>query len=215
MHLQSWPLFGLTITTPRLELRYVDDELAGALMELAARVGVHAPDFMPFSTPWTRLESPQLEREGLQFYWRNRSSLSPAKWTVPFAVFDDGELVGVQDVGATSFRVTRSVSTGSWLGLPFQGRGIGKEMRTAVLHFAFDGLGALEAHTSAFVDNPSSQGVTRALGYVPNGTFLDDREGETTRHVRFVLSRDDWLARRRDDITIDGLEPCLPMLGAD
>jgi RimJ/RimL family protein N-acetyltransferase len=215
MHLQSWPLFGLSITTPRIAMRYVDDELAGALLELAVRVGVHAPDFMPFATPWTRLESPQMEREGLQFYWRNRSTLSPAKWSVPFAVFDDGELVGVQDVGATSFRTTRSVSTGSWLGIPYQGKGIGKEMRAAILHFAFDGLGALEAHTSAWHDNPSSQGVTRSLGYVENGTYLDDREGATTRHLRFVLSRDDWLTRRRDDITIEGLDPCRPMLGAD
>lgn len=214
MRLQSWPLFGLSITTPRLTMRYVDDETADALTELAVRVGVHRPDFMPFSTPWTRQESPVLEREGLKHYWRNRVILSPEKWTVPFAIYDDGELVGVQDVGAEKFAITRSVSTGSWIGLPFQGKGIGKEMRTAVLHFAFEGLGALEAHTSAFHDNPSSVGVTKALGYRDNGSYLDDREGTTTRHLRFVMSRDDWLPRRRDDITIEGLEPCLEMLGA-
>ena len=39
------------------------------------------------------------------------------------------------------FAVHRTVDTGSWLGQAFQGRGFGKEMRAAVLGFAFDGLG--------------------------------------------------------------------------
>src|SRR4051812_11182861 len=48
-----WPLFGLRVCTPRLELRYVDDELARALAELAID-GIHPPDTMPFNVPWSR-----------------------------------------------------------------------------------------------------------------------------------------------------------------
>ena len=213
--MHHWPLFDLRITTPRLELRYIDDDLGAALMTLAATDGVHAPDFMPFSTPWTRLEPPQLQRQGMQFYWRTRAETSPESWMVPMAVFDDGTLVGVQDVLARSFRVTRSVTTGSWLGRSHQGQGIGKEMRAAILHLAFDGLGAEVAETSAFADNPSSLGVTRALGYRENGWYLDVREGQQARHLRFIMTRADWEARRRDDITIEGLEACLPQLIAD
>ena len=213
--MHHWPLFDLRITTPRLELRYIDDDLGAALMTLAATDGVHAPDFMPFSTPWTRLEPPQLQRQGMQFYWRTRAETSPESWMVPMAVFDDGTLVGVQDVLARSFRVTRSVTTGSWLGRSHQGKGIGKEMRAAILHLAFDGLGAEVAETSAFADNPSSLGVTRALGYRENGWYLDVREGQQARHLRFIMTRADWEARRRDDITIEGLEACLPQLIAD
>ena len=212
MVLQSWPFFGLSITTPRLELRYVDDDLADGLMQLAARDGVHAPDFMPFTVPWTRFEPPHLQRQGMQHYWRGRASLAPERWTLPFAVFDDGTLVGVQDLAAEHFSVTRSVTTGSWLGRSHQGRGIGKEMRAAVLHLAFAALGADVAHTSAFADNGPSQGVTRSLGYRENGWQVDDREGVAVRHDRFVMERADWERRRRDDITVEGLEPCLPML---
>ena len=61
------------------------------------------------------------------------------------------------------------MDTGSWLGRRFQGRGLGKEMRAAVLGFAFDGLGAEVAETSAFLDNLPSNGVSRALGYEENG----------------------------------------------
>ncbi len=47
-----WPLRHLVLRTPRLELRPVDDDGLFALAELA-RLGVHAPELMPFTTPWT------------------------------------------------------------------------------------------------------------------------------------------------------------------
>jgi RimJ/RimL family protein N-acetyltransferase len=210
--MHHWPLFDLRITTPRLELRYVDDEIAARLMELAATAGVHAADFMPFTIPWTRFEPPFLQQQGMQHYWRLRAETSAARWSLPMAVFDGGELVGVQSVMANDFARSRWVETGSWLAIPFQGKGIGKEMRTAVLHLAFDGLGAEHAGTAAFHDNPSSVGVTRSLGYRENGWSIADREGVYDRQLRFVMSRADWQARRRDDITVSGLEPCLHQL---
>jgi RimJ/RimL family protein N-acetyltransferase len=88
-------------------------------------------------------------------------------------------------------------------------------MRSAVLHLAFAELGAEVAETSAFADNPASLGVTRALGYQENGWYLDVREGQQARHLRFLMTRADWETRRRDDITVEGLEPCLPQLLAD
>jgi RimJ/RimL family protein N-acetyltransferase len=93
-------------------------------------------------------------------------------------VSEHGDLVGVQDVFAQHLTTTRTVTTGSWLVQRAQGQGIGKEMRAAVLHFAFAGLSAVEAYTDAFEDNPASLGVTRALGYEPNGTHLYNREGK-------------------------------------
>src|SRR6476661_7534358 len=78
---------------------------------------------------------------------------------------------------AKPFTTTHTVTTGSWLVQRAHGQGIGKEMRAAVLHLAFQGLGAVEAYTDAFDDNPASLGVTRALGYEPNGTRLYAREG--------------------------------------
>lgn len=56
-------------------------------------------------------------------------------------------------------------------------------------------------------------GVTRSLGYAENGWKIDDREGKPAKHLRFVMTRADWEATRRDDITIEGLEPCLALLG--
>ena len=47
-------------------------------------------------------------------------------------------------------------------------------MRAAVLHLAFDGLGARRAVSDAFEDNPGWLGVSRKLGYrddESNGTW--------------------------------------------
>ena len=47
-----WPLFDLVVHTPRLTLRYLDDECAVAMAALAGR-GIHDPAYMPFAMPWS------------------------------------------------------------------------------------------------------------------------------------------------------------------
>ena len=208
-----WPFFELRVRTPRLELRYPDDDDAVALAALAAK-GIHPPDFMPFTHAWTDVASPELELKAVQHFWLARANLTPENWALPMAVVVDGAVVGVQDMHAPiDFRVTRLVSTGSWLGMPHQGQGLGKEMRAAVLHLAFAGLGAEVAISAAFLDNASSIGVSRSLGYEDDGYYICMRRGEAARQIRFRLERAAWEQRRRDDIVIEGLEPCLPVLG--
>ena len=96
--------------------------------------------------------------------WRHRANWSPDNWTFTGAVFVDGKPVGVQDLEAEHFRAVRSVETGSWLGRAHQGQGLGREMREAILHLAFAGLGAEEALSGAFEDNAASLATSRAVG---------------------------------------------------
>jgi RimJ/RimL family protein N-acetyltransferase len=208
-----WPFHDLVVRTPRLELRYIDDTLAVELAMLAAK-GVHDPGFMPFAFEWTDVPSPQLERNTLQFYWRTRAELGPAAWVLNFAVVVDGEVVGTTGFITSQFATTRVFETGSWLGRAHQGKGIGKEMRIATLQLGFDGFAAQVATTTAFADNGPSLGVTRSLGYEPNGEELKVRRGEPATSLHFRLTRDQFQARlRSDDITLHGVEPCLPVLG--
>jgi RimJ/RimL family protein N-acetyltransferase len=208
-----WPLFALRVRTPRLELRYPTDDQLAAVVALAAE-GIHDADAMPFYVPWTRATSPELERGMLQYFWSQRGALSPARWSLPLVVLEQDRPVGIQDVMAEQFGVTRTVETGSWLVQRAQGRGIGKEMRAAALHLAFDGLGATEAYSASFEDNPASAAVSRANGYRANGSVLFAREGMPARNMKWVLPRARWELRRRDDIEITGLEPCRALLGA-
>ena len=209
-----WPIFGLRITTPRLELRVPDDEDLVELFE-AARAGIHAADEMPFGVPWTdSLQEPGALERYLQYHWAARGRLTPESWTLAFAVLADGDIVGTQDLMAEDFAGARSVSSGSWLTRSAQGRGFGVEMRAAVLHLAFAGLGALEAQTSAWIDNPASQRVSLRLGYQHEGECLLARRGEPTRHLRYRLTREAWQDNHFDGIELHHLEPCLPLLGA-
>ena len=209
-----WPFYALRITTPRLELRVPDDEDIVELFE-AARAGIHPAGEMPFGIPWTDgiEEVGALERFA-SFYWTMRGTLTAQDWSLPFAVASEGSIIGTQDVKAEDFAGSRSVSTGSWLTVSGQGRGLGVEMRAAVLHLAFAGLGALEAQTSAWHDNPASQRVSLRLGYEHEGQQLLARRGEPTPHLRYRLTRDAWQRNHFDGIELHGLEPCLALLGA-
>ncbi|MFD2355516.1 GNAT family N-acetyltransferase [Nonomuraea ferruginea] len=103
------------------------------------------------------------------------------------------------------------MSSGSWLGRRFQGMGIGTEMRGAVLHLAFAGLGAEYATTEAFEDNHSSIAVTRKFGYHDDGITLHRRQGRPVVSRNFRLPRADWTPV--EGIEIHHLGPCLPLLG--
>lgn len=209
---EHWPLFDLRITTPRVELRYPDDDTVFALVDLAAS-GIHDPSWMPFSIPWTDQPDGVRQTNSLQHLWRARAQLTVGDWSLPFAVFSEGELCGVQDVAATEFARRRTVKTGSWLGRRAQGRGIGTEMRRAVLHLAFAGLGAEVADTGAWHDNEPSLGVTRKLGYEPNGESVELRRDQPDRQLHFRMLRARWEADLRcDDIELHGVEACLPLL---
>jgi len=208
-----WPLFDLRITTPRLELRYVDDELGTELATLAAK-GIHDPAFMPFSLPWTDAPSPELERNAMQWYWRARAAVSATHFHLELAAIIDGVVCGSISVGGDAFPILREGGTGSWLGREFQGRGIGTEIRRGALHLLFAGLDAQRAHTLAFEDNAASLGVTRKLGYRETGEQWKVRRGEPARAIAFEMTRDHWEQHlRTDDITIDGLTDALPLLG--
>jgi len=209
-----WPFYALRITTPRLELRVPDDE---DIVELfaAARAGIHPQGEMPFSVPWTdSLHEPGAFERFCSYHWASRGAIAAEKWSLPFAVLSEGAIVGSQELLAEDFAGARSVSSGSWLTTSAQGRGLGVEMRAAVLHLAFAGLGALEAQTSAWIDNPASQRVSLRLGYEHEGQQLLARRGEPTPHLRYRLTRADWQQNRFDGIEMHNLKPCLPFLGA-
>jgi RimJ/RimL family protein N-acetyltransferase len=208
-----WPLFGIVVRTPRLELRSVDPDLSYTIAALAAE-GIHDPATMPFLLPWTDVASPELERNCLRHYWEQWAGVRPEAWNLSFAVVVDGEVHGIQAVHTADFAILRTFDTGSWLGRRFHGRGTGSEMRAAVLHLMFAGLGAREATTSAFDDNAPSLAVTRSLGYEPDGRETRRRRDEAGEILRFRLPRERWERQRRDDIEIDGLtDDALAMLG--
>ena len=208
-----WPLFDLRLRTARLELRLPTDDDIVALYR-AAKDGIHDPDWQPFTVPWTDAPSPEFERGFVLHYWRKRADWTVARWDLPFAVICDGVHVGVQEVHGHDFPRLHEVGTGSWLGQRFQGQGIGKEMRAAVLHFAFTGLGAQWARSQARADNAGSIGVSRALGYEDDGLEVAPRRDEVVFEQRLRLSRERWARFQTVDVEIEGLDTCRDLFGA-
>jgi RimJ/RimL family protein N-acetyltransferase len=211
--MRNWPLFELRITTPRLELRLPS---LSDLEQLADRAveGVHAPDAMPFHIPWTRAPRGELGRNVIQYHLSTLGLVDPpGNWVCNFVVEFEGVVVGSQSVLGKEFAVRREVSTGSWLGLAYHGRGIGTEMRAAVLEFAFRGLGADFATSGAFLDNAPSLGVSRKLGYREDGLAVHDVDGRRMHEQRLRLRREEFVSPV--PVWISGLEPCLPLFGVE
>lgn len=213
---QVWPPSALRVVSGDLELRYADDPTVEALARMAATEGVHPADFMPFMTPWTVGTAEDVARSVLRWHWKQRAELTPERWQLELATWAGGRLVGTQGAVGKDYAITRSAETGSWLGLPHHGQGIGTRMRLLILHLLFDELDAEVATTGAFADNGPSLGVTRKLGYEANGESIAVRWGAPAPERWFRLTREQWLARpdeQRLDVTYEGTSALREFLG--
>jgi RimJ/RimL family protein N-acetyltransferase len=210
----AYPPLNLQVRTPRLELAGATDDLLERLIPVV-RAGVAGPGpAPPFDDPASLYEdSPEREWQWLRRIWAGRARVDATRWRLYFVVIVDGEPAGMQDLIGVDFATFGTVTTFSWLGPRYRGRGVGREMRAAVLHLAFAGLAAREAGSDAFTDNHASNRVSQALGYEPNGTDWATRRGEAAPLRRWKLTRDVWDQTRRDDIELIGVEDCLPVLG--
>jgi RimJ/RimL family protein N-acetyltransferase len=205
------PLYGLRLRTPRLELRLGSHEELVELGRLAER-GVHPPEEMPFAIAWSdRIGEPGFVAEFVAWHEGHLESWSPEEWTLNLLVWASDELVGTQGVLAERFAEQPVVNTGSWLGLEHQGRGIGTEMRAAVVELAFRGLGAARAESSWLEGNAASRRGSEKLGYVETGVRTQTPRGEPVADHVVAIEREVWSCPV--PVEIEGLEPCLPLFG--
>ncbi|MDZ7883098.1 MAG: GNAT family protein [Mycobacterium sp.] len=201
-----WPLFDLEVSTPRLSLRYVTDDLGAQLAGLAAQ-GIHDPATMPFAEPWTDVPAPELQRNAIRYYWRCRAETYCDHWDLNFAAVDHGgQVVGMCTLHADRFPALRTATTGSWLGRAFHRQGLGRELRQAALHLLFAGLGGRQATTRAWHDNAASLGVTASLPYSADGTAEELRRDRPDTMLSFSMTREQWRTVRRTDIELTGTE---------
>ena len=210
---ELFPPLGLVVRAGELALRPFADQDLPEYTALIRRPIFEDPD-SPQVFPWYRAEPEVRVREALRFQWRLRCGISPESWTLPFGVWAGGRLIGAQDVSAVRFAERRTVTSGSWLTLDAHGNGCGKLMRQAMLVLAFDHLGALRAESAAVVGNAPSYGVSRACGYIDNGTEISTIPGSSEEQQRFLVTPE--LLRRPDvPVEVEGLTPALrEMLGA-
>lgn len=202
---ELFPTFGVRIALGPLELRGLTDEDLPGLCDLAV-AGIHPPERMPFSVPWTDAPPAELARNIARYHWQARADFSADAWVLHLGVWYAEELVGTQALETHDYLVTRTGETGSWLGSRHQGRGIGTAMRQLICAFAFDHLDAAEVTSAAFLDNPASIAVSRKIGYRDNGVVrLRRREGELAENLRLVLTPDAFV-RPHGPVEVQGAE---------
>jgi RimJ/RimL family protein N-acetyltransferase len=202
------PLWDVRVRTRRLELRLpTEDELVELFR--VAEGGIHPPEEMPFFVPWT--DDLQLDAF-MEFHQRTWAAWRPEKWSLNLIAFLDGEPIGSQGIEAEDFAAKREVVTGSWLGAPHQGRGLGTEERAAVLELAFAGLGAEVALSGSLVHNLASQRVSEKLGYRMTRTRTVAPRGKPVEHYDYRLERADWTCPVA--VELGGVAPALPLFGA-
>ena len=197
--ISTWPLFDLRLRFGNLLLRPVTES---DLPMLTANL----PDDVDLD-PSLPAERPVALFQG---YWRAQSRWSHQDWALSFLVEDRAQFVGVQVLEGSDFGRLRTVDSASWLIPSARGQGIGKAMRSAVLDFAFGTLLALSAVTAAWRDNVASLGVSRALGYKPNGEYWHRRGDQADVMVHLRLARSDWIPL---GVTVEGFDLCRDMFG--
>jgi RimJ/RimL family protein N-acetyltransferase len=208
-----WPLFDLRISVGNLLLRPKTEADLLAIADTLPDDLELDPNAMTYTGLPDRVNRGVIMHQG---YWSAWGSWSVASWRLPFAVLDGDRLIGSQTLEGDDFPRLRVVDSSSYLLPEARGKGHGKAMRRAVLALAFGELGAEVAITSAWHDNHASLGVSRALGYEPNGETRHARGDGVDRMVHLRLTRETWLASGlAEGITVTGFAPCRPFFGLD
>jgi RimJ/RimL family protein N-acetyltransferase len=206
-----WPIFNLRLTTDDLELRHLTEADLGTMAAIL-------PDDLeqdPAATRYAGLDEDMNRRVLVhQGYWRALGTWRPESWALSFGVFRDGELIGQQGLEGDDFVALRTVDSSSFLIPTMRGRGLGKQMRAAVLALAFGPLGARFAISSAWMDNSASLGVSRALGYADNGVTAHRRDDGAGEMAHMRLTHERWLASGwANRVDVAGVADCTAFFG--
>jgi RimJ/RimL family protein N-acetyltransferase len=208
-----WPLVDLRLRTADLVLRPMVEADLDRLADLVtASTDIELDPSLPAFEGIAGSDARGVAVH--QFYWRALGSWRPGSWRLLTVAEHGGELVGSQDLKGGEYGALRTVETASYLFLPWRGRGFGGQMRRAVLALAFDHHEALAADTEAWHDNAASLGVSRSVGYQPNGETLHDRDGRLDRMVRMRMTREQWVATGAGaSVQVDGFDACRHLFG--
>ncbi len=206
-----WPVLDIRLRTPDLELRHLTEADLPDLAELIPEDAEQDPASYRFEGL-----DPATSRGVVvhQDYWRARGRWRVESWELSFGAFHDGVLVGYQGLEGDDFPTLRTVDSSSFLGVGSRGRGLGVQMRAAVLALAFGSLGARWAVSSSWTDNAAALGVSHSLGYVDNGVVPHRRGDGPGEMAHLRLDRATWRASGWPErVTVSGVEGSQPWFG--
>ncbi len=202
---EIWPPFALHLRSDGMELSPVKEADITELAQIA-RGGVRRDGIEAFHVNWDSGTDEQIARSLAQYHWSTRANFTVDEWTIEFTVRVNGRAIGVQGVNGHRFPQTKTVSTGSWLALPEQGRGYGTRMRRMIIETFTNHFGAARFDTAYFEGNDASRRVSEKLGYSPNGDrSVVGQNGTVLTEHHMVLRSEDYV-RTGNDLQVTGAD---------
>lgn len=208
---EIWPPYGLVVESGDLRMTALREADVPEVLDVVAS-GIHDPAWTPFLFPWTDAPAEEMPANYLRFYASTLTRTVDGDVSLELVVRRNGQVIGMQGMNGPDVAGTRRLETGSWLGLPFQGQGLGTRMRRMMCALAFDGLGLDAVTSSAWEDNAASRRVSEKVGYRETGRGQAERRGVPTGEVYFEL-RPEELVRGDEPVRITGAEQLRRFLG--
>lgn len=208
---EIWPPYGLVVESGDLRMTALREADVPEVLDVVAS-GIHDPSWTPFLFPWTDAPAEEMPANYLRFYASTLTRTVDGDVSLELVVRRNGQVIGMQGMNGPDVAGTRRLETGSWLGLPFQGQGLGTRMRRMMCALAFDGLGLDAVTSSAWEDNAASRRVSEKVGYRETGRGQAERRGVPTGEVFFEL-RPEELVRGDEPVRITGAEELRRFLG--
>ena len=208
---EIWPPYGLVVESGDLRMTALREADVPEVLDVVAG-GIHDPSWTPFLFPWTDAPAEEMPANYLRFYASTLTRTVDGGVSLELVVRRNGQVIGMQGMNGPDVVGTRRLETGSWLGLPFQGQGLGTRMRRMMCALAFDGLGLDAVTSSAWEDNAASRRVSEKVGYRETGRGEAERRGVPTGEMYFEL-RPEELVRGDEPVRITGAEELRLFLG--
>ena len=208
---EIWPPYGLVVESGDLRMTALREADVPEVLDVVAG-GIHDPSWTPFLFPWTDAPAEEMPANYLRFYASTLTRTVDGGVSLELVVRRNGQVIGMQGMNGPDVAGTRRLETGSWLGLPFQGQGLGTRMRRMMCALAFDGLGLDAVTSSAWEDNAASRRVSEKVGYRETGRGEAERRGVPTGEMYFEL-RPEELVRGDEPVRITGAEELRLFLG--
>ena len=208
---EIWPPYGLVVEAGDLRMTALREADVPEVLDVVAG-GIHDPAWTPFLFPWTDAPAEEMPANYLRFFASTLTRTVDGGVSLELVVRRNGQVIGMQGMNGPDVAGTRRLETGSWLGLPFQGQGLGTRMRRMMCALAFDGLGLDAVTSSAWEDNAASRRVSEKVGYRETGRGQAERRGVPTGEVFFEL-RPEELVRGDEPVRITGAEELQRFLG--
>lgn len=208
---EVWPPYGLVVEAGDLRMTALREADVPEVLDVVAG-GIHDPSWTPFLFPWTDAPAEEMPSNYLRFYASTLTRTVDGDVSLELVVRRNGQVIGMQGMNGPDVAGTRRLETGSWLGLPFQGQGLGTRMRRMMCALAFDGLGLDAVTSSAWEDNAASRRVSEKVGYRETGRGQAERRGVPTPEVYFELLPEGFV-RGDEPVRITGADELRRFLG--